>query len=77
MSAAKHCFDSFALPLGRLCMGLGGVLTFMVRIASVGGAEQQRAKWWLRYVSCRTFLLAGMAADASDECSSFTQFTDR
>ena len=77
LSAAKHRFDSYALPLGRLCLHLEGVCTFMARVAAMReGVQQERAKRWLRNCSARDSLLCGMCADASDECSAPTHFFD-
>ena len=78
LSAAKHRFNSYSEPLGRLCLQIVAMHTFMTRVAAVpgSGVQQLRAREWLRKLDSRSLLLLAMCGDASDECARLCHFCD-
>ncbi len=79
LRAAKHRFESFQKPLGRSIRLFDCLHILMVDIANCRRDKQgDRAMEWLAWVTAtpRHLLLAAMLADAADEASALTRFSD-
>ena len=74
ISAAKHRFSSYALPLGRIARNAGAMVSVLQRVDAMRGALW--AKQILRNINGRKLLLLALCADAAHTCLDFTRFTD-
>ena len=81
MSFAKQRFDSTAKPLGRCLLNLDAVISTMQIVCAQrqsGSSEYKAAANFLNLISeARNLVLAGMLADACDECLVLIRFFDR
>ena len=71
MSAAKHRFGSYALPLGRICRNVVAMVAVCHRVDAMRG---ENAAWAAQIL--KQLLLLAMAADAAHCCLDFTRFAD-
>lgn len=78
LRAAKHRFESFSMPLNRICRHFHALLSVAIKAAHMrtdkagtGCAE------FLQWVTTPSALLLGMMADAGDEALCLTRFFDK
>lgn len=78
LRAAKHRFESWSKPLGRLVMHLPAVFEVAHRIVSSRrGAEADAIRSWLQAVSAEELLQLSMCADGADEGMQMIRFCDQ
>ena len=66
-----------AASAGSMALAFPAVHSFMRRVlAKYAGEQQSRAKAWLKWIKARHALLAAMCADAAEETSLLTHWTD-
>ena len=76
ISAAKHRFSSYALPLGRLCRNSVAMVAVCQRIDAMRGENALWAGKLLRNLTGRKMLLLSVCADAAHTSLDFTRFAD-
>jgi len=78
LQAAKHRFQSFARPLGRMVRLIRQIIRLMERLARPGQNRDRKCKAavFLRNVSAKDLLCCACLADISDECMAIVRFTD-
>ena len=78
MQAAKHRFQSFARPLGRMVRLIRQIIRLMERLARPGQNRDRKCKAAVfpRNVSAKGLLCCACLADISDECMAIVRFTD-
>ena len=78
LQAAKHRFQSFARPLGRMVRLIRQIIRLMERLARPGQNRDRKCKAavFLRNVSAKDLLCCACLADISHECMAIVRFTD-
>ena len=77
LRAAKHRFESFQKPLGRMCLNLHAVMKTALHChATRTDKSGVRAGKWLQWLSTEKCLMAAMMADASDQAMLLTRVLD-
>lgn len=76
LRAAKHRFESWSKPLGRLIMHLPAVFSTAHRIISCRGEDAACIKSWLSSVDAEQLLQLAMCADAADEGMQIIRWCD-
>ena len=77
LRAAKHRFESFQKPLGRMCLNLPAVVKTALHCnATRTDKSGVRAGHWLQWLSTEKCLMAAMMADASDQAMLLTRVLD-
>ena len=79
LRAAKHRFESYAVPLSRIVSHLPALIRTAARIARErhGMTEGKDAVAFLQWVSPRSVILLAMLSDAAAEVLTFTRQCDR
>jgi len=79
LRAAKHRFDSWVKPLGRLVLFIDSILSVAARIINERADDDPAvatAKHFFEFVNAETLLQAAMMADAAHETSSIIRTCD-
>ncbi|MCP4240808.1 MAG: hypothetical protein GY772_09640 [bacterium] len=67
LRAAKHRFEQFSKPTGRLIIHMKAVFATANKLVTIRGPEENTMRRWLSTVSSEELLQLAMCADAADE----------